>query len=217
MASTIRPAVAEDRAFLAEIMHESTIPVAGRGLFDAALEGTGTDPLAFNEALLTTGSSSWGGIQDFVVLEEDGERAAAAAAYLSSNPDRRPLSAEGFEAVSSALGWSQDAAQAFWRSYVAGFGFFGNAAHLEQPAPYVLEYVAVKPDYKGRRLVNHLLAAHAERARAAGHPVMGVSAMYGNEPAIRAYLRFGFREVARVGPERFGGKFPGMIRYIIDL
>jgi hypothetical protein len=41
--------------------------------------------------------------------------------------------------------------------------------------------------------------------------------MYGNEAAYRAYLKFGFAEAYRIGPEQYRGIFPGMIRMIMPL
>lgn len=215
---SLRAARPDDTPFLAGVMYESMLPGVGRGVFDQALEATGVAPLAFHEALLAAGASNWGGLADFVVLDgAEAPRAAAAAAYRSAQPDWRPLTAAGFKAVSERLGWSQDTARAFWRSYVAAFGLFGQAPQLAQPADYVIEYVAVDPALRGRGLVRPLLDAHAERARAAGCATLGISAMVGNEPALRAYLKYGFREHARLGPEQFGGAFPGMVRLILNL
>lgn len=199
-------------------MYDSMLPGVGRGLFDAALDGTGVDPVSFNEQLLLAGASNWGQLDDFLVVEAEGERqAGAAAAYDSSRPDKRPLTGEGFQKVSQRLGWDGAAARTFWTRYVRAFGLFGDAPQLAQPAAYVIEYVAVRQDLRGRGLAGRLLAAHIGRARAEGHRAVAVSAMYGNEPALRAYRRLGFQEHSRLAPEQFGGAFPGMIRLSLDL
>jgi len=213
-----RPAAAADSRFLARTMYQATFAGVGRGLFDVALTQTGVDPLAFNEALLLAGASNWGQIDDFLVLEaDDGSHAGAAGAYLSDRQDLRPLTAEGFEAVSGRLGWSPDAARAFWRAYVRAFGLFGDSPQLAQPAAYVIEYLAVPEALRGRGHARLLLEAHAERARANGHAQVAISAMFGNAPALETYLRCGFREHARLGPERFGGAFPGVTRLVREL
>lgn len=218
MAPKARMATVEDSRFLAEMMYESTLAGVGRGLFDPALAGSGVAPIDFNEALLLAGASNWGQIEDFFVLEAAaGPLAGAASAYLSDRSDRRPLTAEGFEAVVDRLGWPRDRAQAFWRSYVRLFGLFGDAPALAQPARYVIEYVAVPASFRGRGYAQILLDAHLRRARALGHGEVAVSAMLGNEPALRAYRRCGFREHDRLGPERFAGAFPGMVRLVRDL
>jgi GNAT superfamily N-acetyltransferase len=213
-----RMATSADSRFLAAMMYESMLPGVGHGVFDAALAGTGVDPVAFNEALLLAGASHWGQIEDFLVLETpNAPQAGAAAAYLSDRPDRRPLTGEGFEAVSERLGWSRDVSRGFWRTYVRAFGLFGDAPQLAQPVPYVIEYIAVPVEVRRRGYAQALLDAHVERARGLGHRQVAISAMYGNAPALAAYLRCGFREHARLGPERFGGAFPGMIRLVRDV
>ena len=214
MAPKARKATVEDSRFLAEMMYESTLAGVGRGLFDTALAGSGVAPIDFNEALLLAGASNWGQIEDFFVLEA---AAGAASAYLSDRSDRRPLTAEGFEAVVDRLRWPRDRARAFWRRYVRLFGLFGDAPALAQPARYVIEYVAVPAALRGRGYAQVLLDAHLRRARALGHGEVAVSAMLGNEPALRAYRRCGFREHDRLGPERFAGAFPGMVRLVRDL
>ena len=82
---------------------------------------------------------------------------------------------------------------------------------------HISEYVAVPAALRGRGHGRILLDAHLARARTHGHTQVAISAMYGNAPALRAYLRCGFREHARLGPERFGGAFPGIVRLVCDL
>lgn len=215
---TARVATAEDSRFLAEMMYEAMLPGVGRGAFDTALADTGVDPIRFNEQLLLAGANNWGQIADFLVLETaDGERAGAAGAYLSDGPDRRPITAEGFEAVAERFGWPRETSRRFWRAYVAAFGLFGDAPQLAQPVAYVIEYIAVPAPLRGRGHGRILLEAHAARARSLGHGQVAISAMFGNEPALATYLRCGFREHARLGPELFGGAFPGMVRLVRDL
>jgi len=218
MGPVVRTATAEDSRFLAEIMYQSMLPGVGRGVFDSALAETGVDPIDFNEALLLAGASNWGQIEDFLVLDAPGApRAGAAAAYLSDRSDRRPLTGQGFEAVAEQLAWPRETARSFWRSYVGSFGLFGDAPQLAQPAPYVLEYISVREALRRRGFCQLLLGAHLDRARALGHRQVAVSAMFGNEPALAAYLRAGFREHARLGAEAFGGAFPGMVRLVREV
>jgi GNAT superfamily N-acetyltransferase len=218
MAPVARMATADDSRFLAEMMYASMLPGAGRGLFDEALAETGVAPVDFHEALLLAGANNWGQIADFIVLEsEETLYAGAAGAYLSDRPDRRPLTAEGFEAVRRRLSWTAQQSRSFWRAYVRAFGLFGDAPQLAQPAAYVIEYIAVPEALRGLGYARMLLDAHAMRARAMGHDRIAISAMFGNDPALAAYLRCGFREHARLGPERFGHAFPGMVRLVRDL
>ncbi len=193
------------------------MPIVGRGLFDEILEDLEVEPLTFIQAMLLTGASNWGQIESFLMVEEDGEPAGACAAFLSSNPDCRPITPQGLGLVTSRLAWSQDRSRNFWKKYVSRYGMFGDLPHLRHPAPYVLEYTGVKSEKRGQGLLHLLLDAHARRAREAGHRAMAVSAVIGNESALRGYTKFGFRFVSQLGPEKFGNKHPGMNRLIMDL
>lgn len=217
MSVNVRPANSEDVPFLAEAMYISTVPVVNRGLFDAAIGELDIHPLAFNEALILSGANHWGQLDSFVVIEEGEERLGACAAYLSSDPDRRPLTPAGLQLLTDYLGWSTDISRQFWRRYVSQFGFFGDLPQLYQPAPYVLEYTAIKAEHRGRGLLSPLLSAHVDRARLQGHEVIGVSAVIGNDAALKAYQKFGFKFHNRVGPEEYGNAYPGMDRLLLNI
>lgn len=214
----VRQAISSDCRYIAEVMYESMLPGVGHGIFDAALEGTGVGPIAFHEALLVTRSNNWGQLDSFFILEADGEaQAAAMGAFFSNISDLRPITAEGFKSVSEHLGWSPGAARDFWRKYVSFFGLFGNAPQLAQPAQYVLEYVSVRPNFRGRGLHGLLVAAHANRAKSLQYKTLGHTAVFGNEAVLPALAKFGFREHSRFGPELYRGAFPGMIRFVYDI
>jgi ribosomal protein S18 acetylase RimI-like enzyme len=218
MVDHVRAAQVGDCRFLAEVMYDSMLPGVGHGIFDEALAGTGVDPISFNEQLLLAGASNWGELGEFLIVGTAGEpRAGAAAAYDASRPDKRPLTGAGFQKVSQRLGWDGATAKSFWARYVRAFGLFGDAPQLSQPAPYVVEYVAVRDNLRGRGLAGLLLRAHMERARSLGQDAVAVSAMYGNEAALRAYRRAGFQEHARLDADAFGGAFPGMVRLRLRL
>ena len=214
----IRPAKTADIPFLAWAMLESMRPGPGVGLFEGALDGTGTNSLEFHEALLRAGANNWGPLDSFLVIEADGGKLAGAmGAFLSDIPDLRPLTGEGFAAVSQGLGWSDEIKRQFWRRYVSFFGLFGTAPQLIQPYDYVIEYAAILPEFRRQGLYANLLNGHIERARQLGHSTLGGTAVFGNEAVQAAYQRLGFREHSRFGPEYYRGAYPGMIRMIYDL
>ena len=194
------------------------LPGVGHGIFDAALEGTGVLPVDFNEALILSGANNWGQLESFLVLETpDKIRAGAAGAFLSSVSDPRPLTAEGFITVSKHLDWTPVIARDFWRKYVSFYGFFGNTPTLAQPGDYVIEYVGVgrRSVGRGSTVVSFRPMLTAPNCRTTKR--WASAAVVGNEPAIRSVLKFGFREVVRFGPEDYGGKFPGMVRFLCDV
>jgi GNAT superfamily N-acetyltransferase len=218
MPVNVRPAVTGDHRFIAEMIYESMLPVVGRGMFDAALEGTGVDPVAFHEVLLLNEASNWGQLDSFFVLEdEDGKPGGVMGAYFNDQPDLRPLTAEGFERVVAKLNWSKEMAQGFWRKYVSFFGFFGTAPQLQHPGEYILEFGAVRPDLRGRLLYRHMVNAHIARAKERGYKSVGSTGVAGNLVVERAMGRLGFEVRARFGPEHYRGMFPGMVRLVYDI
>lgn len=214
----VRPACDDDIGFLADVMHAATLPGPGRGLFDSVLEGTGTDPVDFNKALLASAASNWGQLDSFLVLQ-DHERGpiGAVGGFTSDRADLRPLTPEGLRSVAAYLGWSNDTASKFWRRYVGVFGLFGNAPQLAQPGEYVLEYAALRADARGRGLYRHLLSAHSERAQQRGYRTLGHAAMIGNDAVLKALLKFGFHEHSRFDAAYYRGHFPGLIRLVYTL
>lgn len=214
----VRSAQSSDLPFLAWAMQESMLPGVGRGIFDLALAGTGVTPLAFHEVLLRTGASNWGQVEDFLIVHDGaGRHLAAAAAYRPNPLELRPLTAQGFRLACDVLDWPAARARQFWRHYATVFGLFGNAPQLHQPASYVIEYVAVVPEERGRGLVRLLLDAHAARARTEGSASLGISVMTGNKSALRAYHKYGFEPCRTLVAEDFGGAFPGITRLMLRL
>ncbi|RST31993.1 hypothetical protein HMF7854_14950 [Sphingomonas ginkgonis] len=218
MQQQVRVARQEDVPFLAWVMYESMVPSTGKGIFDEALEGTGTTPLEFHQALLRSGSNNWSSLDSFLVLDDDeGRPAGAMGAFDGTIEDLRPLTAAGLERVAAELGWSSDVTRAFWRRYISFFGLFGKSPQLLHAASYVLEFSAIRSDLRGKGIYGRFLEGHRERARALGHDAMSASAVFGNEAVIRAITRFGFKEARRIGPEAYRNRFPGMIRYRYEI
>lgn len=164
MGIDVRPAETDDVPFLAHVMQQSTVPVVGHGLFDLVLEGLDIDPVSFNAALIRSGANHWGYLDTFVVLEKDGARAGACAAYLSADPDRRPITPAGVKLVCDFLGWDADKCRAFMKQYYGSFGIFPSLPQLFQPADYVLEYTGIEPEHRGQGLLQPIIDAHATRA-----------------------------------------------------
>jgi translation initiation factor 4G len=57
---------------------------------------------------------------------------------------------------------------------------------------WMIEHVATDPAYRGRGLVQALIAQALDKGRAAGFHRATISFLIGNEPAERAYAKAGF-------------------------
>jgi len=84
---------------------------------------------------------------------------------------------------------------------------------------WVVEYVAAKPDARGKGVAGRLLDAVLERGRTLGHKSAQISFLIGNTPAQRCYERAGFRVVDEKRHADFEAIFgrPGTARMWRDL
>jgi ribosomal protein S18 acetylase RimI-like enzyme len=60
---------------------------------------------------------------------------------------------------------------------------------------WVIEWVATRPEHRGKGLVRALLSEILERGRERGHTEAQIAVLIGNTPAQRAYEGVGFRVV----------------------
>jgi hypothetical protein len=174
------------------------------------------DRIRFHEAILLAGANNWGQLKDFIVVEYDGEPAAATSAHLSSMPDIRPITVAQVQALSDYLQLSPQKARALLHASIRKFGAFGDLPHLRHPAEYVLEFGAVMPQFEGKG-ATRAFAAHITRALDAGCGTLGIQIMVGNDLPLKALERWGVYLHSTLTAEQVGHGFPGVRRLVLDL
>ena len=214
---TSRPATAQDVNFLARIMERSMLPAQGVGLFDDLSDSISMDRIAFHEAMLVSGTSNWAQLDSFIVVELDGEPAAAAGAYDSTMPDVRPVTTSQIAALSKHLGLDREKSNALLRASIKKFGAFGDTPQFRDPGKYVVEYGAVMPEFSGHQLSRYFFGAHAKRALDLGHTTLGARALVGNNLALNTWEKMGIRHHSTLSPEQMGGSSVGIHRLVLDL
>jgi GNAT superfamily N-acetyltransferase len=214
---TTRLATPEDVGFLARIMERSMLPAQGAGLFDDLAASIELDRLAFHEAVLLAGANNWGQLSDFIVVEYDGEPAAATSAHLSSMGDVRPITAKQLMLVSKYLDLPPERSKRLLQTSIMKFGAFGDTPHFRDPAEYVVEYAAVMPAFAGKQLSRYLFGAHIKRALDLGCRTLGTRALVGNDAALNAWQRLGLRYHSTVSADQAGAKSIGIQRLVLDL
>ncbi len=91
------------------------------------------------------------------------------------------------------LNWSDEITTAFRERYEQFWGDDCQPIFLTPQAPWIIEYVAVLPEARGRGLGKVLLRALLEEGRAQGYSHAGVAALNGNDAARHTYESVGFK------------------------
>jgi ribosomal protein S18 acetylase RimI-like enzyme len=209
---TIRSATIADIAFLAKIQYESILPPCDSCFWEPVLADTGTPILQFIAAMLQAQASHWGNVADFLILELQGNPVAAAAGYQPGQ-DYRMLDLTKINTIATALHWSETTTLAFLDRYQQMFGDDPQPAYFAPSGDWLIEYVAVLPEFRGQGLVKVLLAAVLAKGRSLGCRFAGISIVNGNEIAAHAYERLRFQRYQTFHANYFDDEFPGMTKF----
>jgi len=186
MTMLIRPAGLDDSGFIARNILASQRGPRPRGWFDIALGWAEPRCLAFVAQVATAETRSWWHVSHFMIAEVDGVPAAALCALPATGTgvDARAAIAE----VAEKLGLGAPALAAVFRrgAYSANCWVQGGEGD------WLIEHVASLPAYRGRGLVQALIAHALAAGRKAGFTRASISFLIGNDAAERCYARAGF-------------------------
>ncbi|MGX4802375.1 GNAT family N-acetyltransferase [Bradyrhizobium guangdongense] len=183
---TIRSARPEDADFIAGIILSSMRGYRSRGWFDVALGWPEARCLDFIACVATARAVSMWHVSRFLVAEIDGKPAAALCAVPAANTGL--LAWRAIEEVGFATGLAAAELDAIRQR-----GAYTRACWVQGgEGDWMIEHVATDPAYRGRGLVQALIAHALEKGRAAGFARATISFLIGNEPAERAYAKAGF-------------------------
>jgi ribosomal protein S18 acetylase RimI-like enzyme len=162
-----------------------------KGFWDLAFPGADADRLRIVGRVCNASARSFCHWSGFLVAEADGRAAAGLCGY--TNPSVSAGSAL-FEAMGEAFdaeGWSAQDREAMG---VRTAPFLTCIPDTKEDA-WIIEWVATRPEYRGKGLVRALLEAILARGRERGHAQSQIAVLIGNTPAQRAYEGAGFRVV----------------------
>ena len=212
----IRPATSADIPFLANNIHEACLQPLNHCFFDDLVDGLGVDGIGFLEGLLRAGASAWGGVEDSHILEEGGVPVASAFGYVPDPEDCRPFRLSRFPQLATELGWTPEQTEEFRARYET-MASIDECANVFQPqAEFILEYVAVVPEARGRGLIKILLQAILAQAKTRGFASAGIMIINGNDSAAHVYTSLGFKPYCAYYEDFFADSvpgFPGFTRY----
>jgi GNAT superfamily N-acetyltransferase len=185
--TTIRPARTDDAGFIARTILLAQRGPYPRGWFDIALDRPEAEVLAFVTRLAVVDAISWWHVSQYIVAEVDGTPAAALCAMPSRGSLRLARPALEEAARETGIGASELAA-------IFGRGAYSNSCWIQGgDADWLIEHVACQPPFRGRGLMQALLARALEAGQAAGYAHASITFVIGNEAAERCYARAGFR------------------------
>jgi ribosomal protein S18 acetylase RimI-like enzyme len=182
----IRSATSADSGFIACNILASQRGHGPRGWFDIVLGWPEPRCLAFVERIATAQTRSWWHVSHFLIAEVDGAPAAALCG----------LPAAGIGAVARAA--IAEAAAGIGLDTAELAAIFQRAAYARScwvqggEGDWLLEHVGALPAYRGRGLVQRLIARALDMGREAGFKRATISFLIGNEPAERCYTKAGF-------------------------
>jgi RimJ/RimL family protein N-acetyltransferase len=214
MPTESRPATADDAPFLAWVMQEAARSHLPHGIWDLALPGPDEPRLEFLAALAVSERIHFGHFSRFRVIEVGGTPAAGLAAYENSEHGMAQLGLALVE-TTQELGWAQEKLEAV----IARTGSFSATGYPNDDGLWIIEWVATKPEFRGRSLMNRLLNEILDAGREQGFERAQIGHLLGNTPARSAYERIGFRWIedhCHPDFERDYGE-PGLARMQRDL
>lgn len=212
-----RKATVSDIPFLARIEYEASLPPLNYCFWDDILQGTQTESLEFVEVALKADAFSWGGVADFLVLEENDRPVAAAAGFTPNSEDYRPLRLSRLDAIAQLLGWSLETTTVFRKRYDEFWGDDRQPVFLKPQAPWIVENVAVLPEARGRGLGKVLLRGLLEEGRSQQHSHAGIMVIHGNNIAQHTYESIGFKPYQSFYADYFDDRFSGLTKFRLCL
>ena len=214
MVLTLREATPHDAALIAWVQVEASRSGTPLGFWDLALPGSDEPRLALIAELAISTRSHFAHFSGFLVAELDGAAVGALSGYA---PGVKKLG-HFVGALNTTLernGWSEAHRRLLGIRVVPAMSCFS-----ETPVDnWVVEWVALRPEARGKGVADRLLREILDRGRAAGFRKAQITYLVGNTPAQRAYERVGFTEMDHKSDPQFEAIFdaPGTVRMGVDL
>jgi ribosomal protein S18 acetylase RimI-like enzyme len=206
----IRPAVPGDAPEVAKLMYLAAKSHVETSIYDLTFPGSMEERLSKLAALFTAQTRSWYHYSHYLVSESGGSIAGSLCGFNEQEAGDRLLQEAYIEiGTDRAEGKAMYARmQPFHRV---------NPKHYEDS--WVIEHVAVFPEFRGQRVISALLQQILDRGRERGYRSAELNMLIGNTPAQGAYEKAGFIIVEENTDDEFMQIFgsPGMARLYMQL
>jgi RimJ/RimL family protein N-acetyltransferase len=188
MAPVIRPATRDDVPFIAWVQQEASRSHLPFGFWDIAFPGPDEYRLRLIEAVCAAETRSFCHWSGFLIAEVDGEPAAGLSGYDEASTATSERFMKALSQGTTPAGWNDARLEAM----------FGRLAPFLTCAPeqpddtWIVEWVATRPEHRGKGLMHSLLPAIVDAGRRRGYGRFQIGVLIGNTPAQRAYEGAGF-------------------------
>jgi GNAT superfamily N-acetyltransferase len=214
MKLTLRDARPDDAAFIAWVQVAASRSGMPLGFWDLALPGADEPRAHLVAEIARSAKPHFAHVSGFLVAELDGAAAGALSGYA---PTVRKLG-HFVGAMNEALernGWSEAHRRLLGLRITPSLTCFSETPDDR----WIVEWVALRPEARGKGVAAELLAAILDRGRAAGFAKAQITYVIGNAPAERAYARAGFVKQDEKRAPEFEAVFgrPGTVRMWRDL
>ena len=214
MSIETRPATAEDAEFIAWVIREAARSHLDKGVWDLAFPGEDGQRLEILAKVATTEKVHFLHFSRFRILEVDGEPAAGLSAYENFQHGMKHLTLGLGEAL-TGLGWTPEEMVAVGERSSS----FAATRYPNSDGLWIIEWVATKPEFRGRGLIRRLLLEILDEGREQDFEKAQIGYLLGNFLAKSAYEGVGFQWVAEHCHADFEADYgvPGLARMQRDL
>lgn len=214
MQLSIRDATADDADLIAWVQVEASRSGTPLGFWDLALPGPDEARLRLISEVASSSKEHFAHLSGFFVAELDGEPVGALSGYA---PMVKKLGhfVGALTGVLERHGWSEAHRRLLGFRIAPALTCFSETPDDR----WIVEWVALRPQARGKGVAAELLRAVLDRGRAAGFDKAQITYLIGNAPAQRAYERAGFSATDEKRDPQFEAIFgaPGTVRMWIDL
>lgn len=189
MAIHIRAAKESDIPFIAWVQQEAARSHLPRGFRDLAFPGADEDRLRIIGRISAAAARSFCHWSGFLIADIDGAPAAGLSGYAQPSLAAGSLLADAMREAFDEERWTPEQREAMAMRVAP----FMTCIPDTPEEAWVVEWVATRPEHRGRGLIRDLLQAIIARGRERGHDLLQVGVLIGNTPAQRACEAAGFR------------------------
>lgn len=185
-----RSATKSDAPFIAWVMQEAARSHLEIGMWDLAFPGPDKQRLEILSVLTATDTVHFGHWSRFLIAEVDGKPAAALSAYENSRHGPKnllPAMVETFKTLGLPDEELMEIPERL--SPMASIKYVNHDGH------WIVEWVATKPEYRGRGIIYGLLQEILDKGREEGFSESQIGYILGNTPAKNAYEKIGYTYV----------------------